>query len=532
LATQPTVTILVTVNDSHLPWLDECVHSVLTQDYPYWELLLCCPSAISATLHERCRTYCSQTPRIQIVQLETPTDRATILNLALERAKGELIGLLGQHDTLAPFALTFLVRELQKEAVDVLYSDEDIIDARGTRSQPFFKPDWSPDLCWSSTYACRFGAYRRQLVEMVGGFRAAFAPSLEYDLLLRCAEHSQRIIHMPYILYHKRVDSSSSALTASLHLSARRALAEVFERRGEEIAIDDGPAPETFHVRRRLRGTPLVSILIPTRDRLDLLRRCIESIEQRTSYRHYEILVIDNGSEETKARAYLAALAHRVVRDDGAFNFSRLNNVAVAEARGEYIVLLNNDTAVISPGWLEAMLEHAQRKEVGAVGALLLFPDDTIQHAGVVLGVRGGAGSAHKFLPVTQPGYGCFPWLVRNYSAVSAAGLMTRKAVYEEVGGLNETLAVDLNDIDWCLRLQERGYLIVYTPHARLYHYESRSRGYRLPRAEEKKYMLDRWGAWIARDPYYNPNLTLDREDFGFDIERARVVAKEEYDRG
>jgi GT2 family glycosyltransferase len=367
---------------------------------------------------------------------------------------------------------------------------------------------------------------------------------LDYDLLLRCSERSRHIIHVPRILYHKRevrrnappgrlsLEQGSQIgvpqSTSVAHARAKQAMSDALNRRGEAATVEDGPVPCTFRIRRQVLGLPLVSIIIPTRDRLSLLRRCLQSIEARTAYRHYEILVIDNGSREPRTLSYLASLPYRVIQDSEPFNFARLNNRAAALARGEHLLLLNNDVEVITPEWLDALLEHAQRREVGAVGAQLLYADGTIQHAGVVLGVRGIAGHAHKYLPATSEGYFAFPHLIRNYSAVTAACLMLRKPVYEEVGGLDERLAVTFNDVNLCLQLRARGYLVVYTPYACLYHHESRSRWYQPPRAEEVQLMLDRWGNLLASDPYYNRHLTLEREDFSFDLDRARVVLQDE----
>ena len=552
LSLRPTVSILLTVHDPHLPWLRESIASVLAQFYSHWELWLCDANSLVSTpsLVEQYQAY---DPRIQIVPFASAADTATVCNRALQLATGEFIALLAQHDTLAPHALYEIVRYLQDNPGDLLYSDEDALDATGQRSAPFCKPDWSPDLCLSSLYACHFGVYRKQIVEAVGGFRSAYAESLDYDLLLRCSERSERIIHVPRILYHKRQvryefehrfplplgegqgegmhggrrEQLDSPLSRR-HTSAKQAVSDALNRRAEVATVEDGPVPCTFRVRRRLLGSPLVSIIIPTRDRLSLLRRCLQSVEARTAYRHYEILVIDNGSREPQTLSYLASLPYRVIQDKEPFNFARLNNRAATLACGEYLLFLNNDVEIITPEWLEALLEHSQRREVGVVGAQLLYADDTIQHAGVILGVRGVAGHAHKYLPANSEGYFAFPHLIRNYSAVTAACLMIRKALYEEVGGMNEHLAVTFNDVDLCLRLRARGYLVVYTPYARLYHHESRSRWYQPPRAEEVQYMLDRWGTLLVHDPYYNPHLTLEREDFSFDPGRARSLLRDE----
>lgn len=521
-ARRPTVSILTVVREPHLPWLEQCLASVVSQWYPHWELWLCNVDPHSSLL-PWLEQYRQREPRVKILPLSSSSKEAVGLNRALLSAVGEFIGLLNQHDLLAPHALYEIVRRMQEEVGDVFYSDEDEVDARGARSAPFCKPDWSPDLCLSSLYACQFTVYRRSLVEAVGGVRAEYAEGRAYDVLLRCTERSERIVHIPRVLYHKRREQ-----LPQLHLNARRALQAALNRRGEAAEAEDGPLPCTFQVRRRIMSTPLISIIIPTRDRLALLLRCIESIEARTTYRQYEILIIDNNSQAPQTLAYLASLPHRVLRDNAPFNFARLNNRAAALAKGEHLLFLNNDMEVITPGWVEALLEHAQRKEVGAVGAQLLYPDNTIQHAGVILGVRGVAAHAHKYLPAADAGYQGFPHLIRNYSAVTAACLMTRKAVYEEIGGMEERLAVTFNDVDFCLRLRERGYLIVYTPYARLYHHESQSRWLQPPHDEEVRYMLARWGPLLAQDPYYHPHLTLKREDFRFDLGRARAWSAKE----
>jgi GT2 family glycosyltransferase len=530
---RPTVSILVPVCAPVPGWLVESIRSVRAQSYPHWQLYLC-PASLSAEVAAVLESESARDPRVAVVRCDDAADMAAALNRALALARGEYIGLLGQHDTLAPHALYEVVKRLQDARVDVCYSDEDAIDARGRRFAPFCKPDWSPDLAVASLYACRFGVYRRDLVMAVGGFRPGDAEGMGYDLLLRCTERSHDVVHIPRILYHVRRgrplaqgQNPFSLVSHAAHSNATRALREALARRGGAADVEDGPAPGTFRIRYQPCGTPLVSIIIPTRDRLPLLRRCIQSIEARSTYRRYEVIVVDNGSREPHTLAYLRSISHKVIIEDGPFNFARLNNRAVRAARGDCLLFLNNDVEVVAPDWLEALLEHAQRQEVGAVGGLLLYADGTIQHAGVVLGVRGVAGHAHKYLPATAPGYGYFPHLVRNYSAVTAACLMMRKAVYEEVGGMEERLAITFNDVDLCLRLRARGYLIVYTPYARLFHHESRSRWYQPPRPEEVRYMLDRWGPLIARDPYYNPHLTLEREDFRFDLGRARAVLTE-----
>lgn len=561
LPTQPTVSIVLLIQDPHLPWLADSLSSVVAQSYPKWELWLCDfnPSASCRSILEE---YTRHDKRIKIgpdvaevadvsdVAEVDAAQAADVFSQILRLTCGEYVGLLEQHDMLPPWAVFKLVQYLQDAAqeavadagVDILYSDEDVIDAQGHRSQPLCKPDWSPDLCMSSLYACHLSVYKRSLLETIGDFRAVDSTSLSYDLLLRCTEKTARIRHIPRVLYHKRqahlsqdnptlpaaaTDDPAAVNDERVHGWTKRVLTEALERRGVASRVEDGPAPCTFRVRRTLLGAPLISIIIPTRDRLSLLRRCVQSIEERTTYKNYEILIVDNGSQESQTLSYLASSSHRVMREDGPFHFARLCNQAAIRAGGEQLLFLNNDMEVLTPEWLEALLEHAQRPEVGAVGAKLLYADNTIQHAGVVFGMRGVAGHAHKYQPAKRLGYGYFPHLIRNYSAVTAACLMIRKAVYKGVGGMQEQLAVLYNDADLCLRLRQQNSLIVYTPYAELYHHEGRSRWSHSPRPNEVQYMLDHWGRLIARDPYYNPNLVLEREDFGFDIKRARLLARE-----
>jgi GT2 family glycosyltransferase len=532
---RPTIAVFMTVHTPSCLWLEESISSVHAQWFPHWELWLCVAAVEASSLSSFLKQFQERDSRIRVASAPDSKTAVESLNHALEQTTCEFIGLLGAYDTLAPHALAEIAQRQQRKEADLFYSDEDEIDAYGRRVNPFFKPDWSPDLCLSSLYACHFGVYHRQLLQKVGGFRSKYAACLEYDLVLRCTEHSNRIIHIPKVLYHKRQNldemtegkGATRSTMAAVHDNAKLALREALQRRAEVAVVNDGPTLCTFHVRRQLRGEPLISIIIPTRDRLDMLRVCIDSIEKRTAYRNYELVIVDNGSREPQTLTYLSASRHRVLRNDEPFNFARLNNKAVAEAKGEYILLLNNDVEVIAQEWLTAMLEHAQRKEVGAVGAQLLYADGTMQHAGVVLGLHGAAAHAHKYLLVSEPSYFSFPHLIRNYSAVTAACLLTRKAVYEGVGGMDERLAVTFNDVDFCLRLQEKGYLIVYTPHAKLYHHESRSRWLQSPPVEEKQYISARWGSVIAHDPYYNPHLTLKRENFAFDLHRARQLLQD-----
>ena len=371
------------------------------------------------------------------------------------------------------------------------------------------------------------GVFRRSLIDEIGGFREGFEGGQDYDLVLRAREHTapERIRHIPHVLYHWRVTPGSTARARSekdyAWQAGRAAIAESLERQGTRGEVLPAVSGAYYRVRYGLPDAlPKVSVIIPTRDRLALLRHCVDGILERTDYPNLEIVIVDNESRDPETRAYLNALAQtsavRVVRVDGAFNFSRLNNEGVKAASGAIIGLVNNDIEVIESGWLREMVSHAVRPQVAAVGALLLYPDDTIQHAGVILGIGGVAG--HIYKRASRGAVGAFgrAALVQNLSAVTAACLVVRRDLYLETGGLNETdLPVAFNDIDFCLRLRERGYLNVWTPFAKLYHLESASRGSddtalrRDGFARERASMEERWGEIIGHDPYYNPNLSL-----------------------
>ncbi|MHC5021771.1 MAG: glycosyltransferase family 2 protein, partial [Planctomycetota bacterium] len=386
----------------------------------------------------------------------------------------------------------------------------------GSRSTPFFKPDWSPEYFLASMYTCHLTMYRRTLLASVGGFREGFDGSQDYDLMLRASEHARRIVHVPHVCYHWRKVPGSTAASEHAKSTAdptRRALHEHLERRGIPGTVEATEMPGVHRVRPSIQGTPRVSIVIPTRDRLSLLRRCVESIERLTTWGTWDVCIVDNGSAEPDTLEYLAATPHQVVRRDEPFNFSRLVNAGVAATAGEFVLLLNNDIEVITPGWLEAMLEMMQFPEVGVVGAKLYYPDERIQHAGVITGVGGVAGHAHRFAPRESYGYFGSLLCTRNFSAVTAACMLVRRSVYESVGGFDARLAVAFNDIDFCLRVRDAGHRVVWTPHAELYHYESASRGHAMDPAEIQL-MQSLWGDRLRRDPYYHPALTLEREDY------------------
>ena len=519
---RPLISVVLAALDSER--LEQTLDSLLSQAYPSWELRACADGPAREILSR----YARLDERIKVAYPEGNTSISGSLNGALSVAEGEVVGTLGCGDELAPDALFEVVKLLQEyPEADVIYTDEDKIDEGGNRSEPHFKPDWSPDLLMSKDYMSKLAVYRRNLLKETGGFREEFDGCQDYDLALRVTERTDRIHHIPKVLYHRRAGVDESGLRER----ARRALSEALVRRGIDGSVEHGLLSGSFRTRLKVKGEPKVSIIIPTRDNVSLLKNCIESIERLTTHRNYEILIVDNNSEDSATLQYLGSTPHRVITFKEEFNYSRINNFGVSHAEGEYVLLLNDDTEVISGEWLEAMLQHAQRPEVGAVGARLLYPDGRVQHAGVLIGVgdawqAGVATHSHQFYPPDSEGYAGTVMNTTNYSAVTAACVLLRRSLFDEVGGFNEEdLPISFNDVDLCLRIRELGYLVVYTPHAELYHHESVSRGYKRNYAETL-YMRERWGEVLDRDPYYNLNFSRGAADFNLraDLLRPQIL--------
>lgn len=523
---RPLISIITPVYNTDGIILEKMIDSVLAQTYSNWELCIVDGFSKKSYIRSLLNKYARRDSRIKVKFLDANLGISGNSNEAVEMAQGEFIALLDHDDRLAPNALyeNVLLLNVHPDA-DMIYSDEDKIDLKDIRSNPFFKPDWSPDLLRSIMYTCHLGVYRTSLVKSVGNFRAGFDGSQDHDLALRLTEKTSRIHHIPKVLYHWRMVHGSTALNtqAKDYAEAARlkAVREHCERNGLKGIAEPGLFNGAVRFRHLPENKPLVSIIIPTRDKSAVLKQCLDSILKISTYQNYEVLVVDNNSSEQETLDYFDSLKTRanvrVIKYPGSFNFSAINNFAAARADGELLLFLNNDTEIISPDWLESMIEHAVREDVGAIGARLLYPDETVQHAGVVMGMGGVAGHAHLKLPRDDPGYFGRAKLVQNVSAVTGACLMTKADLFKSLQGFNEQdLAIAFNDIDYCLRLREENLLVIYTPYAELYHYESLSRGSDLdPQNIERfkreiKYMRDKWLRTIESDPYYNPNLSLD----------------------
>ncbi len=521
----PTFSVLMPVYNPQLRDLTRAVESVQRQVWPAVELCI----VDDASTDPEILAFLESTSKgsgVQHRRLAKNLGIAGATNSALELASGEFVIFLDHDDELAPHALSAIAQVLRENPdLDFIYSDHDVIDVDGSRQQVSYKPDWSPELLLSYMYVGHLKVVRRTLAQSIGGFREGFDGAADYDFMLRLSERTDRIEHIPEVLYHWRAAENSMARRSDTKSQAfesgLRALAEALDRR-EIRASAEWPTWAqrarigVYHVRFTPEAMGKISILIPTRDRLDLLRSCIASIEERTDYDDWEILILDNDSREAETLAYFERTPHRVIRVHGEFNFSRIANVGVEASHGEFVLLLNNDTIVVSTDWLTEMVGSCRIPGVGAVGAKLLYADGRIQHAGVTLGIHGLTAHAFEgrpdgFSPIEVGFYAHVP---RNVTAVTAACLLTRRTTFQDLGGFDEqALAVAWNDTDFCLRLRSSGLRIVMNPLAELIHRGSASRG-DAKNDREVAIMFDRWTAEIERDPYYNPNLSRLENDF------------------
>lgn len=528
---QPLISVIMPVYNSNLNFLEQAINSVRKQIYPNWELCIADDASSNPKVRIFLEHCAQQDKRIKIVFHETNGHISAASNSALAIAQGEWIALLDHDDMLAEHALFCVIQAINQHPVcRIIYSDEDKIDESGVRSDPYFKCDWNPDLFYSHNMISHLGVYHADLIRQVKGFRIGFEGSQDYDLALRCIEHitPAQIHHIPRVLYHWRIHGESTAYSIETKPYAiqagENAINEHFQR--QDIAAQATSTECGYRVRYALpERLPLVSLIILTRNQYKLLYKCVQSILAKTTYPSYEVLIVDNGSDDAATLRFLKKISTKpnfqIIRDKRPFNYSALNNVAVKLAKGEIIGLLNNDIEVINPDWLSEMVSHALRSDVGPVGARLWYADNTLQHAGVILGINRLAGHAHRFLPRNHTGYCGRANLTQSFSAITGACMLVRKSIYQALGGFNETeLQVACNDVDFCLRARAAGYRVVWTPYAELYHHESSSRGAddtpeKIARSvKEIAYMQQHWSEILQHDPAYSPNLTIYHEDF------------------
>jgi GT2 family glycosyltransferase len=528
---KPLVSIIMPVYNPPPKILEKAIQSVLAQTYYNWELCIADASVGNNAVKKILRRYTEFDPRIKLLELEQNLGIAGNANAAIQISQGEYVGFLDHDDELAPFALFEIVNQLQTNPeIKVFYSDEDKITPNGQRHSPFFKPGFSPDLLRSVNYACHFLAVERNLGNRIGWLREGFEGAQDFDLILRLMEQTDKIVRIPKILYHWREVPGSTATSIdykpNAHNAGKKALTEHIRRSHMNARVEDTGIPTLYRVSYYAKGNPLISIIIPNCDHALDLERCVHSIETKSSYKNYEILIIENNSKEKETfRLYESLIQEnkriRVLEWNYSFNFHKVNNWAVKSANGEILLFLNNDTEVISSDWLEQMLMHATRNEIGTVGAKLYYPDSTIQHAGIILGIAGFAGHGYRGFPRSHPGLAGQLLLVRNVMANTGACLMVDRNKFDIVKGFDESYTLALGDVDLCLKLFEKGYLNLWTPYAELYHHESRTRGYEDTPEKQKRFLAEveyfrrKWLHLLEKgDPYYNPNLSLEHEDY------------------
>lgn len=531
---KPLFSIIMPVYNPRIDLFTKTLDSIKNQIYEYWELCIADDNSSDPEIKEILEKYCKIDERIKVVYREQNGHISKASNSALELATGEYSVLMDHDDILREDALYEMAKAVNiNGGADLIYSDEDKIDEWGLHSDPHFKPDWCPDNLLSRNYLGHVCAFKTAQIRDVGAWRVGYEGSQDYDLVLRYTEIYDKVVHIPEVLYHWRIHSESAALSEAVkpyaYRAAQSALTEAMTRRGMEATVDFLDSFRGYSIRFKLKNeNARVSIIIPSRNKAEVLRKCLRSIERNSTYLNFEIIVIDNNSDQKdffglmKQFSRQKAIPFKCVEDKETFNFSRLINLGRKNATGEFLLLLNNDTEVISPDWMEAMMEHAQRKEIGVVGAKLLYDNDTIQHAGVIVGLGGAAGHVLVGEDRDGPGYFNYVNMLNTYSAVTGACFMVRTSVFDEVGGFDENFGTEYNDVDFCLKVMEAGYRNLYVPHCELYHYESISRGHPHSTAESyKKHVKEvnlfrkKWKSYVEKDPCYNPNLSLGVHNFG-----------------
>lgn len=542
LSKLPVLSILMPVYCPDPDYLDQAIASVYSQSYPHWQLCIVDDASGDTALTQKLQTLEANDSRIRYVAHNTNQHISAATNSALALAAGDFVTFLDQDDVLPTQALLRVAMEINDHPeAKLFYTDEDKLNAAGHRQSPNFKPAWNYDLLLSQNYLCHLAVYEMALLRALGGMRLGYEGAQDHDLALRAAtkiDAARVVRHIPEILYHWRVHPQSTAANTDSKPYAQDSGMRAIEDHLKTQAINARVSRQGIHYRvhYHLDAPPPVTIIIPTRNMQQTLKVCIDSLLEKTQYPNFRLLVIDNDSDDFDAINYLRSLSRLpqvdVIVDNQAFNYSALNNHAVDQADTDIVCLLNNDVEVIAPGWLTEMVSHLVRDGVGIVGAKLRYPNDQIQHAGVILGIGGIAGHGHKYFQHDEPGYFGRLALVQNYSAVTGACLLTRKSIWQQVGGLETQLAVAFNDVDYCLRVQDLGFRVVWTPFADLYHHESLSRGQEdSPEKQarftaEVDYMMHRWQHVIDHDPAYSPNLSHHREDFSI-AEQRRPLASD-----
>ena len=529
-AKEPLISILVPVYNTPREFLVQLLRSVGTQTYHNWEICIANASVDNKGVIEVLEHYQEKTKRLKVINVPENEGISQNTNKALSIASGEYVALLDHDDLLSPNALYEIVKVINnKEDADVIYTDEDKVTADlKEHFQPHFKPDFSEDLLRSNNYICHFFVAKREIVNEVGGFHPEFNGAQDYDLIFRCTEKARGIYHVPKILYHWRTHKASTADNPASKMYAfdagKRAIEEHLKRVGEKGEVSHTKDLGFYRVKYPVIGNPKVSIIIPNKDEIASLEKCIHSIREKTDYKNYEIIVVENNSEKSETFEFYKKIERdwlKVIYWDREFNYSAINNFGVRHATGDYLLFLNNDVEVINRDWMTEMLSHCQRKHVGVVGAKRYYPDNTIQHAGIVIGIGGIAGNMFTGMSRSFTGYLHKASIQQDLSAVTAACMMVERHAFEKEKGFEEDLAVAFNDVDFCLKIRKAGYLVVYNPNVELYHYESKTRGKEDTKEKLKRfqseidYMKERWSQILEQgDPYYNVNFSLIKCDY------------------
>lgn len=527
----PLISVAVPAYRTPERFLIQMIESLIAQTYGNWELCIANGSPEDTAMKTVLEKYTKKDSRIRVSELTENKGIAGNTNAALEMAQGEFVGLLDHDDLLAPNALYEIALALGRDrALDAVYTDEDKVTTElDEHFQPHLKPDFNLDLLRSNNYICHFFVVRRSIVQKIGGFRQEFDGAQDHDFIFRCIETAEKVGHIPEILYHWRTHKASTADNPASKMYAfdagKRAIEAHLKRTGTEGTVSHTPDLGFFRVKYPVQGQPLVSIIIPNKDEKETLKACIDSIREKTEYPNYEIIIVENNSTTDEIFQYYKELSKdpriRLLRWKKEFNYSAINNYGVRHANGEYLLFLNNDVTVITPGWIRELLGVCQRPEVGAAGVKLIYPDDTIQHAGCVIGLGGIAGHMFVDMPANRTGYLHKASILQDMSAVTAACMMMKRAVFEEAGGFTEKLSVAFNDVDLCLKVRKNHKLIVYDPYVQLYHMESKTRGAEDNKEkvrrfqEEIEYMRCQWIDILKKgDPYYNKNLSLTKWNY------------------
>lgn len=527
----PLISVAVPAYRTPEKFLAQMIDSLLAQTYGNWELCIANGSPEDGAMKKVLEEYTKKDSRIRVSELTENKGIAGNTNAALEMSRGEFVGLLDHDDLLAPNALYEIVRALDEDRnLDAVYTDEDKVTTElDEHFQPHLKPDFNLDLLRSNNYICHFFVVRRSIVQKVGGFRQEFDGAQDHDFIFRCIETAEKVGHIPEILYHWRTHKASTADNPASKMYAfdagKRAIEAHLKRTGTEGIVSHTPDLGFFRVKYPVQGQPLVSVIIPNKDEKETLKACIDSIREKTEYPNYEIIIVENNSTTDEIFQYYKELSQdpriRLLRWKKEFNYSAINNYGVRHANGEYLLFLNNDVTVITPGWIKELLGVCQRPEVGAAGVKLIYPDNTIQHAGCVIGLGGIAGHMFVDMPANRTGYLHKASILQDMSAVTAACMMMKRTAFEEAGGFTEKLSVAFNDVDLCLKVRKNHKLIVYDPYVQLYHMESKTRGAEDNKEkvrrfqEEIEYMRCQWIDILKKgDPYYNKNLSLTKWNY------------------